>query len=256
MFTDFSLRNLFISFVSIYLCVNTKKFNILLSDSKITRDQLKEDTLFLKKYNEQLKIDEEKNIHIAILTERNRIARQLHDSMGHSISSSILQAQALKVTSKDDTITSNLNLLIETLNNGMDDVRNSIHNLYNESFDLRNKIEALCNEIHTFEVELSYRINEELDYHLKFDILSVIKESITNCHKHSNATKVKITLISQPKFYSILVKDNGTSFDKSTPLLTKGIGLSSMKEMCNKYNGFLNCEFNDGFKVHLTLMKG
>ena len=36
----------------------------------------------------------------------------------------------------------------------------------------------------------------------------------------------------------------------------KGIGLLSMNEIANKYNGFLNYSFDDGFKIHLTLMKG
>lgn len=253
---NFSLFNLLIAFISIYFANNNIRFNKLLRESKIVRDELQEDALYLKKYSDQLKVDKEKNVHIAILTERNRIAREVHDSIGHSISSSILQVQALKVVSKDNDTVESLNLLLQTLNNGMNDIRNSIHNLYNDSFDLKDRIEMICNSIEPIEVDLSYRIYDELDYNIKFDILSVIKETTTNCIKHSNATKIKITLLSQPKFYSIIVKDNGTNFDNTTPLINKGIGIASMEEMCNKYNGFLNYEFNNGFKIHLTLMKG
>lgn len=252
---NFSPVNLVVSIISIYLSIMTKEFNLILHENKITRDTLKEDALYLKRYNEQLKMDREKNIHIAILLERNRIARELHDSIGHSISSSILQVEALKVISNSTTLES-LNMLQATLKNGMNDIRESIHNLYNESFDLQSKIENLCNEIPSIQIELIFKIEEQLDFDLKFDILSIVKEGITNCVKHSNATKLEINLLSQPKFYSIILKDNGSQFDNVNPLLTKGIGLASINEIATKYKGFLNYGFDSGFKLHITLMKG
>lgn len=255
-FISFSAINLLISLLSIYLASKMDIYSILLNEYKVTRDRLKEDTLYLKKYNEQLKIDKEKNIHIAILTERNRIARELHDSIGHAISSSILQVEALKITSDDNRNIESLDILQGTLENGMDDIRKSIHNLYNESLELESQIEKLCNDTPNLDIEIDYKIEDKLSYDLKFDILSIVKEGITNCVKHSNASKLKISLLSQPKFHSIIIKDNGTKFDEKSSLLSKGIGLSSMGEIANKYNGFLNYEFDEGFKVHLTLMKG
>jgi len=232
-----------------------KKFEMLLWENKTTRDELKEDAIYLKKYNEQLKKDREKNIQIAILTERNRIARKLHDSIGHMISSSILQVEALKAVA-DDNIKESLNILQNTLINGMNDIRNNIHNLYNESFDLKSKIEELCDEISNLEIKLTYKLEDNLPYELKFDILSVVKEAITNCVKHSNATQLKITLMSQPKFHSIVIMDNGSKVDNINNLSKKGIGLLSMKEIASKYNGFINYGFDNGFRIHMTLMKG
>lgn len=254
-FLDFSLINLINSVISLYLTMMTEKFEVLLRENKAVRDELKEDTIYLRKYNEQLKIDREKNIHIAILTERNRIARELHDSIGHSISSSILQVEALKVVA-DDNIKESLNLLQNTLRNGMDDIRKSIHNLYNESLDLKSRIEDLCHEISNIDIKLIYKMDDNLPYDLKFDILSVVKEAITNCVKHSNATELRITLLSQPKFHSIVIMDNGSRIDSTGNLSDKGIGLLSIKEIASKYKGFVNYGFDNGFKIHMTLMKG
>lgn len=253
---DFSPMNFFISIVSVHIAAMTKKHNIILDENKTVRDELKEDTLYLEKYNEQLKIDREKNIQIAILTERNRIARELHDSIGHGISSSILQVEALKVISTEDKILKRLDILQDTLKNGMEDIRKSIHNLYNESLDLKNQIEKLSSQTPAIDVELIYRVENDLSYDLKFDILSVIREGITNCVKHSNATKLKITLLDQPKFYTIIIKDNGSNFNEEALLSNKGIGLISIKEIAYKYNGLVNYTFDEGFKIHLTLMKG
>ncbi len=252
---DFSIINLISSAISLYLSIMTEKFEVLLRENKAARDELKEDTIYLRKYNEQLKIDREKNIHIAILTERNRIARELHDSIGHSISSSILQVEALKIVA-DENIKESLNLLQDTLKNGMNDIRNSIHNLYNESLDLKSRIEDLSDEISSMDIKLIYKMEDDLPYDLKFDILSVVKEAITNCVKHSNATELKISLLSQPKFHSIVIMDNGSKVDSISSLSNKGIGLLSMKEIASKYKGFVNYEFDNGFKIHMTLMRG
>lgn len=252
---DLSILNILLSVVSIYLSIQTNSFDQFLNENRLVRDGLKEDAIYLRRYNEQLKIDKEKNIYIAILTERNRIAREIHDSIGHSISSSILQVEALKVVSDDNTFDS-LNLLQNTLSNGMDDIRNSIYKLYNESLDLKKRIEQLCSEASCLEISLNYKLEEPLPYDLKFDILSIIKEAITNCIKHSDSTELNVTILTQPLFYTIVVKDNGTNFNKTKDLLSKGIGLLSMDEIARKYNGFLNYEFENGFKIHLTLMKG
>ncbi len=255
-FMDFYILNFMTAVISIYFSAMREKYNMLLEENKIVRDELTEDTIYLIKYNEQLKIDREKNIEIAILTERNRIARELHDSIGHGISSSILQVEALKIVSKEKNVISGLNTLQNTLANGMEDIRKSIHNLYSESLDLEAEIEKLCAEIPNINTEIVYNLEKDLDYNIKFDILSIVKEGITNCIKHSNATKLKITLLNQPKFYSIIIKDNGNIFDKNTSLSSKGIGLVSMEDIARKHNGFLNYKFEEGFQLHLTLMKG
>lgn len=253
---SFSPLNLILSIMSIYLSASTNEHNKLLEINKVTRDSLIEDTLYLKRYNNQLKIDKEKNIHIVILAERNRIARELHDSIGHSISSSILQVEAIKVIADGEETIENLDILQDTLKNGMEDIRKSIHNLYSESLNLESKIYELARDIPRLDIELNYNISNDSNYELKFDILSIVKEAITNCTKHSNANKLKINLLEQPKFYSIIIKDNGNKFDYSENILNKGIGLSSMKEIADKYNGFLNYGFDKGFKIHVTLMKG
>ncbi len=253
---DFSIINLIAVIISIYFSIISKKYNLLLDANKIVRDELIEDNIYLQKYNEQLKIDKEKNTHIAILTERNRIAREIHDSIGHAISSSILQVEALKIISNEKNVVENLNILQNTLSNGMEDIRKSIHNLYSESLDLESQIEKLLSEIPNIDTEFLYGLENNLEYNLKFDILSIVKEAITNCIKHSNATKLKISLLNQPKFYSIIIKDNGSNFNKKSFSSPKGIGLTSMEDIARKYNGFLNYKFDGGFKIHLTLMKG
>lgn len=249
---DFSPIIFILSILSLYFSDSAHRIENIIIENRNVRDSLKEDALYLKKYNEQLKIDKEKNIHIAILTERNRIAREIHDSIGHAISSSILQVKALKIIGGSN-LEKQIDLLQDTLTNGMNEIRKSLQGLRDESLDLKGKIEILIDEIPNLNVELIYTMENDLDYNLKFDILSIVKEAITNTLKHSNATKLNISLFSQPKFYSIIFEDNGNKI----PLFeSKGIGLDYMNETANKYNGLFNYKFENGFKIHLTLMKG
>lgn len=250
LFIDINSIIFLLTAISLYLSYSTYKFENILVENRSVRDKLKEDTLYLKKYNEQLKIDREKNIQIAILTERNRIAREIHDSVGHTISSSLLQVKALKLSKKN--LDQGLDILDETLNKGMDDIRNSLYNLRNQSIDLEREIEKVIKETIGLDISLSYNIDDDLSYSLKYDILSVVKEAITNTYKHSNGNSMMIILSSQPKFYSIVIKDNGSYFDSSS----EGIGLYSMNQIAEKYKGIFNYKFEDGFKIHLALMKG
>lgn len=249
---DFSPMSLILSFLSLYFSHSTNRVENIVQEYRAMRDALKEDTLYLKKYNEQLTLDREKNIHIAILTERNRIAREIHDSIGHAISSSILQVKAIKIAS-DDILDEPLDQLQNTLNDGMNDIRKSLHGLRDESLDLKARIEGLIDEVPHLEVDFVYGLDKEMNYNLKFDILSIVKEAITNTSKHSDATHLKISLIAQPKFYNLIIVDNGTN---RPTFENKGIGLDYIEETANKYNGHFNYYYENGFKIHVSLMKG
>ncbi|MGO1819174.1 MAG: sensor histidine kinase [Senegalia sp. (in: firmicutes)] len=254
LFMNLNILIVVLSFISIYLSISTDRLNEILIQNRSVRDKLKEDTLFLRKYNEQLKVDEEKNIQIALLEERNRIARELHDSIGHTISSSIIQLKALKLI-KNGNLVRGLDALGKNLSTGMDDIRSNLYNLRNESIDLEYNINEIIDETIGLNINLTYNIDCDLDYKLKYDILAAVKEAINNTLKHSSADSMDIKILNQPKFYSIIINDNGTIYDYKKDS-DDGIGLYSMEKLAKKYKGIFNYRFEDGFRLHLTLMKG
>lgn len=248
--------NFLVGLLSIYLSHQRLEFNRMVIENKAVRDNLKEDTISLQSYNQQLIREREKDIEIAILKERNRISKELHDSVGHLVSSSILQVEALEMVAENENskIVPGLEKLQDRLTTGMKDIRESIHNLHSESLDLEKQILKTIEEYPNLKIELNYNIRENINYELKFDILSIIKETIINSSKHSNGDSMKINLLEQPKFFSISIKDNGEITENK--INKSGIGLITIEELAEKYNGFVNYHLEKGFGLHIALMKG
>lgn len=220
-------------------------------ENKKIRDQLTNDNLLLRKQHNELLKNHEKDIHMAGLNERNRIARDMHDALGHSLSSSILLIESLQYVRDEEKIKESLSLLQRRLKSGMDDIRMSIHHLYETSIDLETRIEDYTNEMDGFDVNFYYDVDMDIGHEVRIDILSIVKESLTNIKKHSDASGVRIFIKEKNDFLTISIKDDGTM----EPRKTKGMGLLSMQETVAKYSGIFNTFYDEGFTVHITLYK-
>ncbi len=220
-------------------------------DNKKVRDQLTNDNLLLRRQHNELLKNHEKDIHMAGLNERNRIARDMHDALGHSLSSSILLIESLQYVRDEEKIKESLGLLQSRLKAGMDDIRMSIHHLYETSIDLETRIEDYMKEMDQSDVKFRYDVEMAIDHEVKIDILSIVKESLTNVKKHSDASDIHIFIKEQNDFLTISIKDNGSR----KPKMSKGMGLLSMQEIVAKYSGIFNTFYDDGFTIHITLYK-
>lgn len=215
------------------------------------RDASKELALLMEEKNKNLLVTQEQNIHIAILNERNRIAREIHDHVGHLLSSSLLQVGALQAINMQDNMKEPLNSLRETISKGMDHVRNSVHDLHDDAMDLKLVLEKLCREFTFCSINLEYDILHPFDNSTYYHILAIIKEALHNATKHSNATKISLILREQPAFYQLIIHDNGSQIN----MKNSGIGMYNMKERVEKMHGFFNLHTDDGFQIFITIPK-
>ncbi len=218
------------------------------------RDTTKELADMLSNKNRNLLIQQEQEIRIAILDERNRIAREIHDHVGHLLSSSLLQIGAIQAIQKDEMLKEPLQNLRDTLSQGMDNVRNSVHDLHDDAVDLHLTLERLLKEYTFCKATLEYDVLHPLTQQTIYHILAIVKESMNNTMKHSNATLYAITLREQPAFYQLILADNGTR-QSSIPLSSKGIGLNNMRERVEDMHGYLNITQTQGFQIYITLPK-
>lgn len=246
-----NLSLLFIGIIAYYLAFRTQEYQANKLKNTAIYHSLKSNNLYLQQEHLNVRNEQIKNIEIATLQERNRIAHQLHDSIGHTISSSILQLEALQLMTKENLVQKRLSHLSKRMQEGMNDIRHTLHLLYDDSFDLELKLNQVMQNLHHSKFNFNYSINSQLDIYLKNDILSIVQELITNHNKHSNSDIIKINVIEQPSFFTITYHDNG-QFDQND---FNGIGLLSMQETARKYNGTMTVDNKNGFYVHIILMK-
>ncbi len=253
LFSCFSALIFFYSWIKEnYFFIKLKSLNL--------QDKLNKNNLEIKKQKIILENENLKNMEASILAERNRISSELHNSIGHSLSSAILQVNAMKYLTHEEEVKKNLEVLQHSLESGMQEIRECLHNITKESLDLENSLQEFIQTIPDIKINLKIKV-DSLPYSLKHDIISIIKESIANILKHAKASEVKITILEQSKFYSIVIVDDGIGCDinkikKQEP----GIGLMVLKEIVEKNSGNLNFyanipNSNIGFKTHIIIPK-
>lgn len=221
-----------------------------------TQDSSTELRLLLSEKNKHLLENQDYEIHLAILKERNRIAREIHDSVGHLLSRSILQIGAIRITCNDKQLTECLESLSSTLNNAMTTIRQSVHDLHDDSVDLQKAILDSIKPLY----QKNINVNTELDFsdnvpnQIKFSFIGIIKEAVSNIVRHSSADTASFILREHPAFYQLIIEDNGCC--KSEMLNENGIGLKNMRSRIKDMNGIININSDcNGFRIFITVKK-
>jgi signal transduction histidine kinase len=215
-------------------------------------DAATEMSIQLKKQNTDLIEKQDFELRFAKLNERNRIAREIHDNVGHLLSSAILQAGALLSTGIDEKNKQKLIALKGTLDNAMNSVRASVHQLYDESIDLNAQIRNIICQFTFCDVSYDYTISRNPDRKLKYAFISIVKEALSNIIKHSDATHVSIVFREHPAIYQLIIQDNGTVKSFSTD---EGLGLKNMADRVHSLNGNINIKTKNGFEIFISIPK-
>lgn len=242
---------LFLAFYMAWKSHVLKKQN---EEMKHIRDDAAEHNAMLAEKNKFLTTNQEKEIHIATLSERNRIAREIHDNVGHLLSRSILQLGAIMAIHKNEPVSGQLEPLKETLDNAMNNIRESVHDLHKESFDIKDAAKRLLEECKDYETSLDCDISMDADKEIKYAFLTILKEALTNVQKHSNATRVKVVLTELEEYYQMMVEDNGTGqVNVYNP--AGGIGLRNMEERVRALGGIITFSGEQGFRIFISVPK-
>jgi len=236
--------------LSYILKVRTASLHELRRELYRLLDSLKETSLQLEAQNKYLIEKQDYEINLATLNERNRISRDIHDNVGHLLSSSILQVGAILATVGDDALKERIRTLKDTLTNAMDSIRKSVHNLHDESIDLRVEIESLIRAFTFCPVHFEYDVNSSLDAELKYCFIAVAKEALNNISKHSNATSASIAVREHPAFIQLVIQDNGTVRRGGNE---GGIGLKSISDRVAALNGNINIGSDKGFRIFISV---
>ncbi|WP_016952773.1 sensor histidine kinase [Anabaena sp. PCC 7108] len=244
-FFSFSLTILFgLSLVFILLLMNA-----VLSERQ-SRERLAIANEKLRQY--ALKIENQ-----ATLEERNRIAREIHDSLGHSLTALNLQLEtALKLAKSD--IPRALTFLAtakELGSKALQDVRHSVSKMRSHPLQGKSLEQAIAILAEDFYRSNNIFINCQISLNLplSIDIINpiyrIIQESLTNISKYAQASEVKLELTTTTEALKLIVADNGRGFDLQQN--TTGFGLQSMRDRTLSLGGefTINSAYGSGCEI-------
>ncbi|NJP10906.1 MAG: response regulator [Leptolyngbyaceae cyanobacterium RU_5_1] len=212
----------------------------------------------LQKSLEQERALNQRIEELATLEERNRIARDIHDSLGHALVALNIQMETA-LTLWQDTPDKAYDCLTEAKQLGSDAlkaVRQSVSNLRSDPLQgqlLESAIATLSHEFHRttgIQPECQIYISHSLSNPVNTAAYRIVQESLTNICKHANATSVKIHLQSTPSGLSLFIQDNGSGFQVEAN--RTGFGLQGIRERVAALGGNLEITSNPGTGCCIT----
>lgn len=235
------------------------------------RDDSSEKTSRLRSQNTELLNARDTEIYNAQLSERNRIAREIHDNVGHTLSRAILQMGALLAIHKEEPIHTELEGVRETLDSAMNSIRSSVHDLHDDSIDVKANISDMAKALRDkFNVNMDLDIGNDTPRPVKYAIIGISKECISNIIKHSTNTDVDIKLNEHPSMYQLIIHDysldktsdsgsanesakNQNNETNSENFDDYGMGLENIRSRVESVNGTLNISNHNGFRVFVSI---
>lgn len=186
-------------------------------------------------------------------TERARLARDLHDDMGHHLVALNLRLQLLERSHTPDESRDHLTQARALAGLLFADLRNTVRDLREPTLDLEAAVEALAAHLPGLEVELDFALETgDVSVAEAECLLRCIQEALTNALKHGHASRVRVALARQPAGLLLTVADNGR-----TPALlpeVAGHGLQGLRERLESLSGRLWTERDTaGFVLHAHL---
>ncbi|MBR6172192.1 MAG: hypothetical protein IKQ49_03355 [Eubacterium sp.] len=254
---------LFFSLLAVWLCYGSEKRRQDRSRIRMLRDDAAEQQKTLSLQNEQLISAREGEVMAAQLAERNRIAREIHDNVGHTLSRALLQVGALLAIHREEPVHSELSDVRETLDSAMTSIRTSVHDLHDSSIDLKESIRQLAAPLQNdFNVRIELDVSENMPRELKYGMIAILREAVSNIMKHSRNDTVQISLMEHPGFYQLVVHDymspGGTR--KSQPVTGKesgspGIGLGNIESRARGMGGTTRISEGEDFRIFISVPK-
>jgi len=185
----------------------------------------------------------------AILSERNRLAREIHDTLAQGLTATSVQLQLAKIHAAGDSpsVGRYLDQALQMVRDCLEEARNSIWNMRPQVLEtgdltgaLKNILQQLSDGVIAdtrFEVTGRER---RLSAVIETNVLRLGQEAVTNAVKHARATRVLMRLEFGEKHFTLTVSDDGRGFDPASPPPSEGgFGLVGMQERAQALNGQL-----------------
>ena len=200
---------------------------------------------------------------LATSRERNRLARELHDTLAHTLSGLAVQLEAIISIWEEDpqAIEEMLDQSLKTTREGLHEARRAIHALRASpledlglSLALRNLAESVSERANlTLELLLPDRL-DNLNSDLEQGIYRIAEQAVANVAQHANATRLMVRLTAKNKCLKLAISDDGCGFDPGNVVREGRYGLQGMRERAKMIGGNLKIQSQPGGGTSIQLI--
>ncbi len=244
--------------VLIVLVLHFIMFNFAMTVSRKNK-QIEENLRELEESRNELLRAYEKVEEATVIEERNRIAKEIHDTAGHSLTTVIMQTEAARLAMEKDPARARHCIDAANLQakNCLEELRLSVHLLSGrrENVTLKEYLEGILDETAegtSFTVRSKIDDVEMKDEAERF-ISNTLREGISNGIRHGGSTAFFFELKDMGNYVELLLSDNGAGADMTK--FKEGFGLSGMRAKAESLGGMINfsSEPGEGFEIRLSL---
>lgn len=189
---------------------------------------------------------------LTLLKERNRISREIHDSVGHTLSTALIQLSAMEAIAEkeDSSMKDMVGNLRAFISESFQDVKRAVRELKPDDYDNYQgilRIQEVCKNFERMSgVEVKVIISKS-DWNLSTKQINhlyrMTQEVLSNSLKHGKATMVKVIMNFAEDEFVISFNDNGVGTDK---IVESGLGLRSIRERAEEIDGLVDMKSSEG----------
>ncbi|WP_414517023.1 AAA family ATPase [Nostoc sp. PCC 9305] len=187
----------------------------------------------------------------SILEERNRMAREIHDTLAQAFTGILVHMGTVSrlVATNPQAIQTHINTVRDLARTGLTEARRSVAALRPQSLEDGNLWTALQRFVATMQsstetslicdiIGTPYTLPPETDNNL----LRIAQEAFTNSIRYANANEIRIELVYEPTQFCLRIKDNGQGFEVNHTILNRGFGLLGITERAERIGAQLSIE--------------
>ena len=198
-------------------------------------------------------------LHRAAAGERDRLARELHDSVTQTLITATLQAEGLAARAGLEPLAGDIEILARTTRGAMAEMRVLLTEMRPEIVErarIGNLVRQLADALAgRSPLAISARVDdtasEGLPGDVRLAVYRIAQESLNNAAKHSHGTCVALGLRATPDTIALRIRDDGVGFDPAT--VARGIGMSGMRERAALIGATLRIGARTGAGTLVTL---
>ena len=270
-YLDFDTKVYVYSFKSILTSLNHVLFIVFMSFSlqKQVKEKQKIEKLYIKLIdttrelsiaNKKLEDYAKKSEEMAKIQERNRLAREIHDTIGHSLTGIVTGLDACKTIIDIDlsATKSQIAKIAELARKGLIDIRRSVKALRPDSLERYSLVSAIkkmvtdISDLSDIKIDLSIEGQfENMNADEEDTIFRTVQEGITNAIRHGKAKNIDISIKNLDEIILLIIKDDGLGQDS----IYEGFGLKHIRERIQMLTGEVEffSEKNKGFTINAVL---